>query len=177
MKNKKNSIIIDARPFGDFSRQDIPEFLVTTIPEYTPFHRHTVRKLRGLYIEHRDKLLKFLENLSDLSLTTIIWKDSRNRYFIDLTGHYHDKRYNFISLILNFRLIRGRHFANRLAKFIKHEMVSLGIEQKVLSITTDNAPSIVKAISERGIGVHLSCMAQNFNLIIKSTLFPPANKK
>ena len=40
------------------------------------------------------------------------------------------KHSNFISLILNFRLIGGRYFANRLAKLIKHERVSLGIEQK-----------------------------------------------
>ena len=40
------------------------------------------------------------------------------------------KRYNFISLILNFRLIGGLHFANRLAKLIKHKRVFLSIEQK-----------------------------------------------
>ena len=37
---------------------------------------------------------------------------------------------NFISLILNFHLIGGRYFANRLAKLIKHGRVSLGTEEK-----------------------------------------------
>ncbi|CAF4312333.1 unnamed protein product, partial [Adineta steineri] len=181
LKNKLDqkqiqAIITDARTFGDFSRQGMREFLAIAIPGYTPLHRNTVRKrLRGLYIEHRNKLRKLLLNVSDISLTTDIWKDSRNRYFIAVTGHYYDKNYNFISLILNFRLIRGRHFANRLARFIKEEIVFLGIEQEVRSITTDNAPNIVKAISDLGI-IHHSCMAHNLHLIIKTTLFPTPKK-
>ncbi|CAF3035694.1 unnamed protein product [Rotaria sp. Silwood2] len=154
------------------------EFLATAIPGYKPLHRTTVRKrLRTLYIEHRRTLRKVLLNVSDLALTTDIWKDSRNRFYISLTGHFYDKQLKLISLTLGFRLLQGRHIANRLAKYIKNEIMSLNIEEKVRCIITDNAPNVVSAIRKLGIGIHHSCMAHNLNLVIKSTLFPPVKKK
>ena len=173
-----NSIIIDSRPFGDYSRPGMREFLATAIPGYKPLHRTTVRRrLHTRYIAHRQTLRKVLERVSDLTLTTDIWKDRRNRFYICITGHFFDEKYNFISLTLSFRLIRGRHMAVRLAEFIKHEIISLNIEKKVRSITTDNAPNIVSAVNKLGIGVHHSCMAHNLHLIVKSTLFPQEKKK
>ncbi|CAF4196105.1 unnamed protein product [Rotaria sp. Silwood2] len=173
-----NSIIVDSRPFGDFSRKGMREFLATAIPGYKPLHRTTVRKrLRTLYIEHRRTLRKVLLNVSDLALTTDIWKDSRNRFYISLTGHFYDKQLKLISLTLGFRLLQGRHIANRLAKYIKNEIMSLNIEEKVRCVITDNAPNVVSAIRKLGIGIHHSCMAHNLNLVIKSTLFPLERKK
>ena len=107
------------------------EFLATAIPGYKPLHRTTVRRrLHTRYIAHRQTLRKVLERVSDLTLTTDIWKDRRNRFYICITGHFFDEKYNFISLTLSFRLIRGRHMAVRLAEFIKHEIISLNIERK-----------------------------------------------
>ena len=118
-----------------------------------------------------------LADASDLALTTDLWKDSRNRHFISLTGHFYDKKFKIISLTLGFRLIHGRHYANRIAKFIKHEIIYLNSEQKIRCIVTDNAPNIVNAIYQLGIGDHHSCMAHNLNLMVKSTIFPPKKKE
>ncbi|UJR07041.1 hypothetical protein I4U23_011329 [Adineta vaga] len=74
-------------------------------------------------------------------------------------------------------MIRGRHLAVRLAKFIKHELLDLNIQNKVRSITTDNAPNIVSAVFKLGIGEHYSCMAHNLHLMVKSILFPTEKKK
>ncbi|CAF4176397.1 unnamed protein product [Rotaria sordida] len=154
------------------------EFLATAVPGYKPLHRTTVRKrLHTLYIEHRRTLRKILQNVSDLALTTDIWKDNRNRFYISLTEHFYDKQLKLISLTLGFHLLQGRHIANRHAKYIKNEIMPLNIEEKVRCIITDNAPNVVNAIHKLGIRIHHSCMAHNLNLVIKSTLFPPEKKK
>ncbi|CAF1472314.1 unnamed protein product [Adineta ricciae] len=173
-----NAIILDSRPFNDFSKYGMRDFLTYTVPGYKPLHRTTVRKrISKLYHEHREKLRKILGGVSDLSLTTDIWKDSRHRCFIGITGHFYDKNYTFTSLTLSFQMIRGRHFAIRLAKYIKREILALDIQDKVRSITTDNAANIVGAISKVGIGEHYSCMAHNLHLMVKAILFPPEQKK
>lgn len=173
-----NAIILDSRSFGDFSREGMREFLATAVPGYKPLHRTTVRKrLRVLYVEHRRTLRQVLADVPALALTTDTWKDARNRHFISLTGHFYDKQFKIISLTLGFRLIQGRHIADRLAKFIQHEITYLNIEQKIRCIVSDNARNIVSAISKLGIGVHHSCMAHNLNLMAKSTIFPSKKKK
>jgi hypothetical protein len=173
-----NAIVIDSRSLCDFSRAGMREFLATAVPGYRPLHRTTVTKrLRNLYIQHRQTLRVVLSNISDIALTTDIWKDKRHRHFISLTGHFYDKQFKLISLTLGFRLIQGRHIANRLTKFIKHEIISLNIEQKVRCITADNAKNVINAILQLGIGVRHSCMAHNLNLIVKSTIVPSRKKK
>ncbi|UJR07040.1 hypothetical protein I4U23_011328 [Adineta vaga] len=72
-----NAIILDSRPFGDFSKEGMRDFLDTAVPGYKPLHRTTVRKrISKLYTEHRHKLRQILESISDLALTTDIWTDS-----------------------------------------------------------------------------------------------------
>lgn len=177
-KKQLNAIIVDSRPFGDFSRRGMREFLASAVPGYKPLHRTTIStRLRTDYIQHRQTLRKVLAKISDIALTTDIGKDNRNRFFISLTGHFYDSQFKLISLTFNFRLIRGRHLANRLAKFIKHEIISLNIEEKVRCIVTDNAPNVVNAIQKLGVGVHHSCMAHNLNLVLKTTLFSSNKKK
>lgn len=173
-----NAIIIDSRPFGDFSRKGMKEFLATAVPGYKPLHRTTVSKrLRTAYIQHRRSLRQILTNVSDIALTTDIWKNNRNRFFISLTGHFYDVNFKLISLTFSFRVIHGRHIANRIAKYIKYELMSLNIEGKVRCIVTDNAPNVVNAIEKLGLGVHHSCMAHNLNLVLKTTLLSSKKKK
>ena len=173
-----NAVVTNSRPFGDFSRKGMREFLATAVPGYKPLHRTTVRKrLRTLYTEHRRTLRKILLDVSDLALTTDIWKDNRDRFYISLTGHFYDKKLKLISLTLGFRLLQGRRIATRLAKHVRNEIMALNIEQKVRCIVTDNAPNVVSAIHKLGFGIHHSCMAHNLNLVLKSILFPSEKKK
>lgn len=176
-EKQMNAIIMDSRPFGDFSRPGMREFLAAAVPGFRPFHRTTVRRrLRVRYHEHRQKLRQALSRVSDIALTTDIWKDARNRYYICVTGHFFDDKYKFVSLTLSFQSIRGRHLADRLSQHLKREIMLLNIEEKVRSITSDNASNIVSAIKQLDYGTHHSCMAHNLHLIVQSVLFPKRKK-
>ncbi|CAF3062539.1 unnamed protein product [Rotaria sp. Silwood2] len=147
-----SAIIIDSRSFNDFARPGIKSFFATAVPNYKPLHRTTIRRrLHILYKQHRLALRNVLENIPHLALTTDLWKNSRNRYFICLTGHFYDKQTKLISITLGFRLIRGQH---------------------VRSITTDNAPNMINAVYDLDIGIHHSCTAHNLHLMVKSTVLP-----
>lgn len=148
-------------------------FLATAVPGYKPLHRTTIRKrLDVLYRQHRSDIRKMLTNVSSLALTTDIWKNSRNRHFICLTAHFYDKNFKTIYITLGFRVVRGRHLAVRLKKFIEYEIDFYGIREKVTSITSDNAPNIVKAIRNLNCGSPHSCVNHNLNLLVKATILP-----
>jgi hypothetical protein len=172
------AITVDSRSFGDFSRPGMKSFLATAIPGYKPLHRTTIRKrICTLYKEHRRKLREILQKIPYLSLTTDVWKNNRNRHFICLTGHFYDEKLKLVYITLGFRVVRGRHLATRLRKFIEHEIKFYKIENKITSITGDNAPNIVNAITSLNVGPYYSCMGHNINLMVKSTIFPPKKKK
>jgi hypothetical protein len=90
-------------------------------------------------------------------------------YHIGITGHLYDKNFKFYSLQFGFRRILGRHFANRIKNYLQYEVNQLGIENKIVSITTDNASDIKKA-TKSGFGWRFSCSAHNLNLTVKNGL-------
>jgi hypothetical protein len=123
------------------------------------------------YLEYKKKLKCLLDKLSNISVTTDLWKNRRSEYFLSLTGHFFDSELNFHSLILAFRKFNSSHTSQKLKKFIICELKNLGILEKVISITTDNEASIKLACSEvSSTSKRYSCMAHNLNLCIKNGL-------
>jgi hypothetical protein len=103
-----------------------------------------------------------------IALTSDIWKNSRGTHFISLTAHFYDAKYNLISLTIGFRQLIGRHIATRLRQYILYEIKTLRIENKICSITTDNAANIVCATTNTPyLGLKISCLAHIFNLIVQ----------
>lgn len=96
-------------------------------------------------------------------------KNRSNWYHIGITGHFFDKNYRFNSIQIGFRRMFGRHFSDRIKKYISYETKQLNIENKIVSITTDKANDIKKATNE-GFGNRYSCSAHNINLVVKNGL-------
>ena len=80
-----------------------------------------------------------------------------------------DSQMKYVSMVISFRKFYGRHFSSRLNKWIANELVVLHIEDKIVSITTDNAADIVAA-TKYSFGERMSCYAHNLNLILKSII-------
>jgi hypothetical protein len=74
-----------------------------------------------------------------------------------------------ISLTIGFRQFIGSHFAKRIQKYILHEIRSLQINDKIVSITTDNASNVVCATSNvNDFGTRILCLAHVIGLIVHS---------
>ena len=162
-----NCIIKDARPFGDFQKDGMKDFLNVALPGYSGPSRFTVkRKVGKKYKDFKKKLVNFLKEIPDVAITTDMWKNKRLTHFLCLTAHYFDKDFNYCSLIVSFRKFIGRHQSSSLRKFIQKELTKLGIFEKVRGITTDNGSDIKKAGKE--LFDRFSCLCHNLNLIVQS---------
>ncbi|CAF3087484.1 unnamed protein product [Rotaria sp. Silwood2] len=159
-------IIKDGRPFGDFRREGMKKFLAVAIPGYVGPHRKTVaRRLHILYKQYRKELKRILVNINDISLTTDMWQNCRQSYFIILTAHFYEKDYKYTSLVIGFRHFIGPHNADQIKKYINYEIDRLEIRYKLRSITTDNGGNIKAATQYGDFGVRIGCYCHNINLI------------
>ncbi|CAF1291621.1 unnamed protein product [Rotaria sordida] len=165
-------IIKDSRSFDDFRKSGMREFLSIAVPGYVPPHRTTIKaNIIKRYREHRRLLRAVLAEVPEIALTSDVWKNSTGTHFISLTAHFFDLKYNLVSLTIGFRKLIGDHIAERLRKYILYELKSLQIENKICSITTDNASNIVCATTNiQYFGTRFSCLAHDLNLIIQDGL-------
>ncbi|CAF1314434.1 unnamed protein product [Didymodactylos carnosus] len=148
------------------------EFLDIAVPGYKGVHRKTVHKrLSTLYSEYRHELREVLSKVSDIALTSDVWKNNARTHFICLTAHYYDENYKYVSRIIGFRRLRGQHLAIRLRRFIRYEIEKLQITSKIRSITTDKGSDINCAANTLEFGTKTSCLAHNLNLVISNGLW------
>ena len=83
---------------------------------------------------------------------------------MNLSIHYFDDDFNYVSLTASFRKFIGRHQAPRIKKFIQSELTKLGLTDKVRGAATDNGSDTKKACKD--LFDRFSCFCHNLNLIV-----------
>ncbi|CAF4967963.1 unnamed protein product, partial [Rotaria sp. Silwood1] len=163
------AVIKDSRPFGDFRKEGFQHFLQVVLPDmnYKGPHRTTIRqRMAALYGSYRTALIDELSSVSDIALTADTWSSPRRIHFVCITAHYYDTEFGYLSKVISFRRFIGRGFALRIRQFIRSELNKLKINNKICSITTDNAPSIKLAVNTKEFGIHIPCLAHGMNLTV-----------
>ncbi|XP_073222368.1 zinc finger BED domain-containing protein DAYSLEEPER-like [Cicer arietinum] len=103
-------------------------------------HKTTRNDCLAIFDMEKKILKKFLESVSKISLTTNMWKSSRQvvEYMV-ITGHFIDVGWNLQKRVLSFVKVppprRGIDVVDAIYKCLK----TWGIENKVFSISVDNA--------------------------------------
>lgn len=121
-----------------------------------------------------EKLKKYIETIPHIALTTDLWKNKKQEYFLTLTGHFLTDQNEYESIILSFRKFNKLHNADNISQFIIKELDELNIQDKIVSITSDNEAAVKKAINligEKNKNIEwISCMCHNLNLTVKNGL-------
>ena len=74
------------------------------------------------YLSFKKKLKEILLKVDSISLTTDLWKNKRDQYFLGLTVHFFDDKLNYQTLLYGFRRFSKIYFANNICNFIKTEL-------------------------------------------------------
>jgi hypothetical protein len=119
---------------------------------------------------------------SKISVTLDCWTSSNNKAFLGITGHSIDDDWALQSLVLDFIPLDGDHTGENLCEAFVGACERLGILDKLLAVTTDNASNISKLLDyleeaciKRGITFkkeqqHMRCMAHVVNLAVQAFL-------
>ena len=145
--------------------------------------RQTVqRQMQRLHSKHSKTLVSELKTVDYLSVTTDFWTDKRLNSYLCLTGHFINAEFKMVSTILAFTVFHNRHTGDHIAEAIKKELVSLGVYDKVKTITCDGASNVQKSF-ESLLPKRIQCWAHKLHLTVcnglclwvKSTPAPGAN--
>ncbi|XP_058775691.1 zinc finger BED domain-containing protein RICESLEEPER 2-like [Vicia villosa] len=152
------------------------------------FHKVTHKPIRSdcvaLFEREKKVLKKNLESMGKISLTTDMWKSSHQvvEYMV-ITGHFIDSEWNLQKRVLSFVKVlaprRGIDVADSIYKCLK----TWGIENKVFSVSVDNASyndsclrclkddlSLTSKLILDGSLFHVRCCAHILNFLVQDGL-------
>ncbi|XP_019178988.1 PREDICTED: zinc finger BED domain-containing protein RICESLEEPER 2-like [Ipomoea nil] len=180
-----SGIMVHERPFSIVDDDMFLWAFEYANPNFRRVSRKTARSdCLQLYEAEKNTLKKILNNVSKVSITTDMWKSHHQvvEYMV-VTGHFVDASLNLQKRVLNFVKVppprRGTDIANAIFKCLR----GWGIENKIFSVTVDNASyndSYVRSLKENmslssklvldGQLFHVRCCAHILNLLVQDGL-------
>ncbi|CAF5143260.1 unnamed protein product, partial [Rotaria magnacalcarata] len=137
-----------------------------------PTRNNVVKKLKRLHQHHTIQTKFEFEQANYLSITCDFWTNRQQKSFLVITGHYIDKDFNEHSKILKFITFEERHFSPLIAQEIEKQLISLGLYDKLVTITCDGAANMrdmFTYFTRRKIK-YIHCLAHKLHLIICNSL-------
>uniref|UniRef100_A0A0R0KPL8 HAT C-terminal dimerisation domain-containing protein n=1 Tax=Glycine max TaxID=3847 RepID=A0A0R0KPL8_SOYBN len=173
-------------PFSFVEHRRFKELLQYLHPDVKVPSRHVATmNVNNLYESEKKKMKCMLSKVpSRISLTSDVWTSCTSEGYISLTAHYVDANWKLNSKMLNFSHFPPPYSGREMAKVIYDFLEEWGIEQKIFSLTLDNASSNDKmqdylkeilflhanGLVSGGEFFHIRCCAHILNLIVQEGL-------
>ncbi|XP_027093797.2 zinc finger BED domain-containing protein RICESLEEPER 2-like [Coffea arabica] len=160
------------------------KFMKAVSPFYKKITRQTVKEdCISTYQLEKRKLKSVLKSANRVSITTDLWKSGQKIQYMVVTGHFVDSDWVLQKRVLNFCNVPPPHTGVIIADALSKCFIDWGIENKISSITVDNASyndacvrrlredfSLRKRLSIAGKIFHVRCCAHILNLLVQDGL-------
>lgn len=153
-------IVKDYQPLSIVEDSGFRNLIRKLNPSYTLPSRKTLSEklLPTYYTAHAEALKKILKDVEHIALTADYWKASNDKTFLSLTAHYiYDDM--LASKTLAAQEVSGSHTATHTAAVITDILQKWNVYEKVVTVVTDNAANMKKAVSENLCKHHHPCVA------------------
>ncbi|KAF6153012.1 hypothetical protein GIB67_021617 [Kingdonia uniflora] len=173
-------------PFAKVEHEYFRTFVNNLQPQFKLISRNTLRTdVMAIYQQERQKLYKFLDKLqSRISCTTDLWSSEHTKdAYLCLTRHFVNNDWVLKKKILSFVKMECDHTGEDISKVVMNCLLDWNIEQKLTTITLDNATSNDTMIANLKMNLnrgnhlilggkifHVRCTAHIINLIVKDGL-------
>ncbi|KAJ5974771.1 hypothetical protein N7481_008478 [Penicillium waksmanii] len=163
-------------------------FVDLSIPELdiALFSRTTLkRKLEAEFRRQREILkIELASTCRSIALSLDIWTSSNHISIIGIIGHWLTPDFIYKERVLEFKELRGTHSGENIAQAVFGMLQELNLQQKLLTITGDNASNneamviflhdLLKTQCQEpqflGLDSYIRCLAHILNLIVKDIL-------
>ncbi|VAI19183.1 unnamed protein product [Triticum turgidum subsp. durum] len=161
------------------------KFVSALQPLFKMVRRNTIRSdILDSYKIEKKRAINYMEkNKSRVAITTDMWtSEHQKRGYMAITAHFVDESWKLQSYIMRFIYVPGPHTTRVIAEILHDALVEWYLEDKVSTLTVDNATTNDACIPilENLIGpsklmlggklLHMRCCAHILNLIVKDGL-------
>lgn len=177
-------VLVHEYPFSMLDHVVFNKFMKAASPFYKKINRQTVKEdcVTAFMLEKR-RLRNILKGANRISITTDLWKSGQKIQYMVVTGHFVDSDWVLQKRVLNFCNVPPPHTGVIIADALSKCFLEWGIENKVSTITVDNASyndvcirrvkedfSLRKRLSIGGKIFHVRCCAHILNLLVQDGL-------
>lgn len=115
-----------------------------------PFSSRTVvRRIDSDFDRCRIQLINELaQTCSTIALSLDVWTSKNHKAILGVIGHWVSTDFRYQERVLEFSELAGSHSGENMAETLQRMLVELQIEEKLLTITADNASNNETLVSE-----------------------------
>jgi hypothetical protein len=171
-------------PFNMMEHELFNKFMKACTPHWKKISRATLKgDCIAIYLSEKKKIKSMLGGVEKVNITTDMWTSSQRVSYMVVTCHYVDSDWFLQKRILNFFNVPPPHSGVVITDALRKCFIEWGIEDKVLTITVDNAranDSTIRIIkddfelrNELDVGgrlFHVRCCAHVTNLLVQAGL-------
>lgn len=160
-------ILLTTQPLSTVTHKAYIEHMSLIDPQFTvPGEKKIRMMIARSYGYNRDKLKLLLKTAQSISLTTDLWSSRSKHGYLGLTATWINKEFEIMDVLLEISYFPAPHNARAITEVIKKAIEKWEIEDRVVSITTDNGSNVVAAIRDLTSIKRLSCAAHTLQLAI-----------
>jgi hypothetical protein len=177
-------IIVHELPFIIVEYTWFTVLLKALNPSYKKVSRNTIKAdCMKLYESEKEVLKKSFKDIRKFSLTCDLWTSNQTICYMSLVAHYIDENWSMHCRVINFLELEPPHSGVVISNAISDCLARWKIEDKIASITFDNASSNNTAVTllrakfnKRGSlwfdgrFLHIRCCAHILNLVVQDGL-------
>uniref|UniRef100_A0A5B7AIU7 BED-type domain-containing protein n=1 Tax=Davidia involucrata TaxID=16924 RepID=A0A5B7AIU7_DAVIN len=175
-------ILYHEYPFLQMEHVLFNKFMRANTPNWKKITRTTAKNdCRATYEIEKKKLKTLLKSVNRVNITTDMWKSGNQKIgYMVVTGHFIDSEWRLQKRVLNFFNVPPPHSGVIIADALQKCFIEWGIEDKVSTITVDNAKyndtavrilkdnfSLKKKLAFAGKIFHARCCAHIINLMVQ----------
>jgi hypothetical protein len=160
-------ILSTTQPLSTVTHKAYIEHMHIIDPEFVvPGEKKLRMMIARSYGYNKEKLTQLLKTAQSISLTTDLWTSRSKHGYLGLTATWINQNFEILDVLLEITYFPAPHTAEAIADVINNSIKKWKIEDRVITITTDNGSNMIAAINKLAPITRLSCVAHTLQLAI-----------
>lgn len=170
-KDLVQMIAVDYDPLSIVEKRGFNSFVKKYLPRYKLPSRKVLSEvvLPEVYKSLSSELKGMLNFVENLSITTDMWSSDSNRSFLTVTAHFISD-FQIYSSVLSTQEIITDHSGSNISEAINNILDKWETNEKVVTVVTDNAANMKKAVINDLKKPHHPCVAHTLNLLVQDAI-------